>query len=302
MSLVIDANMKLFAERMNITSSRMIRDYGLSTVDEIIEAEAERGNTKAVKIAREYYHSPAKLIKIFELTNVENKFNLIHKMDNSTREKLLPMLELDDLVMWLYFFTQDKLLEMLMNVDIEELVRVVLEAFPLDQIIMMFPEEDLANFMKHDDLERCDVMEQIKALPPEVLQKFIEGVTGMPMEETGSNNFIKSLDNLSDDKFKKFMSQIDPDVQRQLTFQLTKQKPEYLNLFQNISYVNMLNTLMKPDMVKPMVKLNKETLVEMLTELPGELMAIVAAQIDTKEFAKFLQDGQMKILEEALLI
>ena len=42
MSLVIDANMKLFAERMNITSSRMIRDYGLSTVDEIIEAEAER--------------------------------------------------------------------------------------------------------------------------------------------------------------------------------------------------------------------------------------------------------------------
>ena len=40
----------------------------------------------------------------------------------------------------------------------------------------------------------------------------------------------------------------------------------------------------------------------MLTELPGELMAIVAAQIDTKEFAKFLQDGQMKILEEALLI
>ena len=36
MSIVIDANMKLFADRVGITSSRMIRDYGLSSVDEII--------------------------------------------------------------------------------------------------------------------------------------------------------------------------------------------------------------------------------------------------------------------------
>ena len=40
MAIVLDTNMKLFAERMNITSSRMIQDYGLKTVDEIIEAEA----------------------------------------------------------------------------------------------------------------------------------------------------------------------------------------------------------------------------------------------------------------------
>ena len=187
MSLVIDANMKLFADRMNITSSRMIRDYGLSTVDEIIEAEAERGNTRAVKYAREYYHSPAKLIKLFELTDVENKFVLLNKMDDSTREKVLPLLEQEDLVMGLYFFTQEKLLEMLMETDIEELVRVIQEAFPLDQIVMMYTEEDLMNFFLHDELERYDVMEQIKSLPPEVLQKFIEGVTGLPMEETGSN-------------------------------------------------------------------------------------------------------------------
>ncbi len=302
MSLVIDANMKLFADRMNITSSRMIRDYGLSTVDEIIEAEAERGNTRAVNYAREYYHSPEKLIKIFELTNVENKFTLIQKMDNFTRMMLLPKLDREDLVMGLYFFTQEKLLEMLMEVDIEELVRVVQEAFPLEEIVMMFTEEDLAEFFMRDELERYDVMEQIKSLPPEVLQKFIEGVTGKPMEETGSNNFIKSLDELSDDKFKKFMSSIDPDVQRQLTFQLTKQKPEYLTLFSNETYVNMLNTMLKPEMVKPMIMLCKESLVEMIEELPSDLMSIVASQIDTRDFANFLQDGRMKLIEEAWMI
>ena len=64
----------------------------------------------------------------------------------------------------------------------------------------------------------------------------------------------------------------------------------------------MLNTLMKPDMVKPMIMLNKDSLVNMITELPSDLMSIVAAQIDTKDFAKFLQDGHMDLIEDSLMI
>ena len=47
---------------------------------------------------------------------------------------------------------------------------------------------------------------------------------------------------------------------------------------------------------------NKETMVKMLEELPAEFMAIVASQIDTRDFAKFLQDGHMDLIEEALMI
>ncbi len=302
MSIVLDTNMKLFAERMNITSSRMIQDYGLKTVDEIIEAEAERGNTQAVKYAREMYNSPEKLIKIFKLTDVENKFVLLHNMDDTTRQMILPLLEKDDLVMGLYFFTQEKLLSMLAEVDIEELVNVVLGAFPLDQIIMMFTEDDLANFFQHRELDKNDVIEQMKAMPPEVMIKFVEGVTGRPSEETNPLDLIKSIENLPIDKYRDFMSAIDPDVQRQLTFQLTKQKPEYLQLFESDTYINMLSTLMKPDMVKPMIALEKDSLVTMITELPEDLMSIVGAQIDTKVFAEFLLDGHTDLLEEALMI
>ena len=98
------------------------------------------------------------------------------------------------------------------------------------------------------------------------------------------------------------MSSIDPDVQRQLTFQLTKQKPEYLTLFSNETYVNMLNTMLKPEMVKPMIMLCKETLVEMIEELPADLMSVVASQIDTRDFAYFLQEGRMHLIEEAWMI
>ncbi len=302
MPIVLDTNMKLFAERMNITSSRMIQDYGLKTVDEIIEAEAAQGNTQAVNYAREMYNSPAKLIKIFKLTDVENKFVLLHNMNSQMREDILPMLDQEDLVMGLYFFTKDKLLDMLMDVDIEELVRVIMGAFPLEEVVMMFTEDDLAQFFQHDKLEKYDVINQLKSLPPEVMIKFVEGVTGRPSEETNPLDLIKSIEALPIDKYRDFMSSIDPDVQRQLVFQLTKEKPKYLTLFENETYVNMLSTLMKPEMVKPMVFLEKESLVNMITELPDDLMSIVAAQVDTKDFAEYLLDGHLDLLEEAMMI
>ena len=302
MPVVLDTNMKLFAERMHITSSRMIQDYGLKTVDEIIEAEAAQGNTHAINYAREMYNSPAKLIKIFKLTDVENKFVILHNMDDRTRQMILPLLDQEDLVMGLYFFTQDKLLEMLKEVDIEELVRVVLGAFALEDIVMMFTEDDLAAFFQNEDLEKYDVIEQLKSLPPQVMIKFVEGVTGRPSEETNPMDLIKSIESLPIDKYRDFMSAIDPDVQRQLTFQLTKTKPKYLQLFENDRYINMLSTLMKPEMVKPMIALNKESLVNMITELPEDLMSIVGAQIDTKVFAEFLLDGHLEILEGSLMI
>ena len=143
MSIVIDANMAMFANRLNIPAVRMVEDYGLKTVDEIIEAEAAQGNTKAINYAREMYDSPEKLMKIFQLADVENKFKILQEMDKYTREKVLPLLEKEDLIMGLYFFNQDKLLEMLREVDIEELINVILDAFPFQQIIEMIPEENL---------------------------------------------------------------------------------------------------------------------------------------------------------------
>ena len=241
-------------------------------------------------------------MKIFKLTDVENKFVILHNMDSRTREMIIPMLEEEDLVMGLYFFTQDALLEMLEDVDIEELVRVIMGAFALEEVILMFSEDDLANFFQNDKLEKYDVIDQLKSLPPDVMIKFIEGVTGRPSEETNSTDLINMIDKMPTDQYRDFMSSIDPDVQRQLTFQLTKQKPKYLCLFEHESYLKMLNTLMKPEMIKPMINLEKESLVNMITQLPEDLMSIVAAQVDTKDFAEFLLDGHLDILEGAMMI
>ena len=68
------------------------------------------------------------------------------------------------------------------------------------------------------------------------------------------------------------------------------------------SYIAMLETLMKQDMVKPMINLDKESLIGMNLILPDDLMAIVGAQVDTQKFANFLLEGHLEILKEALMI
>ena len=213
MAIVIDANMAMFAERLHISSSRMVQEYGLKTIDEIIEAEAAQGNMHAVTYAREMYNSPEKLIKIFRLTDVENKFVLLQSMDTKTRQEVLPLLNKEDLVMGLYFFNQDKLLEMLKEVDIEELINVVLDAFPFDQIILMIPEEDMAKFFQSKELEKYVIANELKSLPHEVMVSFIEGLTGQAFDKVDDpEGIINNIIALPEDKFKEFMSQIDPNV------------------------------------------------------------------------------------------
>ena len=303
MSIVIDANMILFAERLHISSSRMVQDYGLKTIDEIIEAEAAQGNTQAVNYAREMFSSSDKLIKIFKLTNIENKFVLLQSMDTLTREKVLPLLEKDDLVMGLYFFKQDKLLEMLKDVDIEELINVVLDAFPFEQMITLIPEENLAEFFQSNKLEKYVIANEFKNMPHEVMSQFLEGLTGMAYGKIEDpEGMIEGIISLPEDKFKDFMSGIDPDVQRQLVYQITKKDQKYLQLFDNEMYINMLNTLMKNDMIPSMIALEHETLVKMISILPDDLMSIVASQVDTQNFAKFLMEGHLDFLKQAWMM
>ena len=304
MAIVIDANMALFAERLHISSSRMTQEYGLKTIDEIIEAEAAQGNTYAVQYAREMFNSPEKLIKIFRLTDVENKFVLLHSMDDKTRAEVLPLLEKEDLVMGLYFFNQDSLLKMLMEVDIEELVNVVLDAFPPEKLISLIPEEDLAKFFMSNDLDKNIIVDELNNMPPEVKQKFIEGVTGQAYGNVDDpQGIMDGITSLPEDKFREFMAGVDPDIQRQLVFQITNKDDKYYQIFDNNMYVDMLSTLMKNDMIPSMIQLEKETLINMVSVLPEDLLSTVAAQVDTKKFAEFMIDGgHLDFLEKAWMM
>ena len=86
-------------------------------------------------------------------------------MTSSQLEKLVPMLEQDDLVQGLNYFTQDSLLELMKHIPKEELVKTVMEMFSQEQVIEFMPEKELDNVLTDFDTDKERILENLKSIP-----------------------------------------------------------------------------------------------------------------------------------------
>ena len=297
--IAIDTNIYHLQQALNISNVRM-RDYASRTVEEILEAEAAQGNVSAISYARKLYNSTEEVIELFRLFDPENKYKLLEAMDYKEREAVLPMLEKEDMVLGMQFFTKDKILSLLEEIPPEEMVRLMLNTFDLEEIMLMMPDEELQQFFTNREVDKKDVAEYMKALPPEVMQQLMESLTGQPSFTVDSTNLINQITSLGDKDYEAVMASIDPNILRHLVFAMSKQEPEYLELFDNKVYTKMLKNLMKPDIIKPILVLEKETLMDMMLELEENYLSIVMVQVDTQMFAEYLMKDCQPLLEKVL--
>ncbi len=301
MSIKIDANLSVIQNKLSISSSRMAL-YAEKSIDEIIESEAKAGNNRAVQYARELYGNASQLVKAFSLDNPSNKLTILQELNEKDIMEIMPNIDKEGLMLGLNFFTQDKMLKLLEEAPIEEVVNMALEVMPLGDILEMIPSKDLDKFVQNKDLDQDLVFDFIGQLAPEVLAQMVEAVTGVPLEEDSLDpkELTKMIQGFDKDTYLDSMVAMDADAKRQLIGLMAKKDPEILQLFEAKSYTNSLATLQKPDMMKGTIALTPETMVEMLGELPKELLSIVATQIDAKEFAEILVKKHQDILESVI--
>lgn len=297
MAITLNTDQYHMMTKLNITTSRMSQ-YSDKSVDEIIETEAENGNTVAKDYGRRLFGSVDELIETFKLAEPTNKYNILQQMSGEQRDKVLELLDAEDMVLGLNFFTQDKLVQMLGKVSISEAASVALEAFPLAQIIAMFPEEELEGFFMSSEIPKEAFTAQLKNLDPELLVQMTEGLTGQVADQSDASKLVAQIMALPDKQFKEFMASIDPEVQQNIVFGMASDDKNVLLHFSNQSYTDMVSQLQKPDMVKSMIALDGESLERMTKQLPEDLFSIVATQVDTKQFAKLLIDRCPDLLEK----
>ena len=99
-------------------------------------------------------------------------------------------------------------------------------------------------------------------------------------------------------QYKETMANMDPAVQCQVVYQMAHEDKKILEVFDTSAYTPMMQRQQKPDMVKSMIGLSYESLQGMISELPKDLFAIVATQVDTKELAKFLISDCQNVIEK----
>lgn len=297
MSIALNTDQYHLKTALNLSTSRW-QGYADKSIDEIIEAEAESGNTLAKDYGRKLFGNADELINTFQLNEPANKYNIINKLSVEQREKVLQMLDVEDMVIGLNFFTQDKLQELLQYTSKGELFNVASEAFSLPQIIKMMPEEELEAFFMSDDLKKEVITAQLRNLEPDMLIQMAEGITGQAVDNKDITKVLSQLTSLPDKQFKETMATLDPEVQQSIILQMANEDISVMGSFSSDAYINMVSGQQKPDMVKSMVALNPESLQIMTRELPDDLFSIVAAQIDTKQLAQFLINKCPQVLEQ----
>ena len=301
MSIQVDTNLAYIQNMLGISAAKYSEKYANMSVSDVIKEEARSGNQLAIALAGELLNDYNLVREIFSLANPENRLEIMSEMTDEQLNKFLPEMEKTDLVQGLNFFTQDKLLKMLEGVEPEYLVKVVLEMFSKEEVMRLLPEDQLDKLLTSTEMDKGKLLQHLKSIPPEYLSQMIESVTGEEVEDTNQLDMIKTLGDFNPHEFKDALINMQSTPKQQLVLSLSKEHPEYMELFDAHAYTNMINTYKdKSEVVKAMNVLEEDNIEEMIKELPEDLLSLVIAQMDVDKFSEILMKENPEVMAQII--
>lgn len=287
MSITINTDLAYIQSKLNISTSKM-ETYQNKSIEEIIQTEAAEGNQAAIQLAADMFTNVSQLVELFQLADPENKLAIMSEMTGSQLEKLVPMLETNDLVIGLNYFTQDTLLDLVKDIPKEELVKMVFQLFSQQQVINFMPEEQMDKLLTGTDMNKQMLLNNLERLPEIYLQQVYESVSGKEASGT-AKEMVAQIGQLGDLDYKNAIKNLQPTQKKELTYMLANQETKLFEKFDTDAYTKIINREREKDeMVKGMSVIRPEYLQKMISELPQDLLAVVTTQIDTDKFADAL--------------
>ncbi len=296
MSIAINSTLEYLQSRLGISNDKM-QVYADKSVKEILDAEAAQGNQAAIQMAADMFTDPNQLVELFQLADPENKLTIMQSMTSAQLEKLVPMLETDDLVEGLQFFTQDSLMDLLKGIPMEELVKTVFQMFSERQIIEYMPEKQLDKLLTSTDMDKDMLLQNLQSIPEMYLQQILESVTGIEAQSGNARDLVNQIGQLGDLQYKNAITNLQPTQKQQLTLSLTSREPKLYEKFDSDAYTHIIaRERQKDEIVKSFGVIKPEYLQKMMTHLPQDILAVVTTQIDTDKFADALVNKFPEIL------
>lgn len=288
MSLAISSTLEYLQMRLGISEANM-QIYADKSLEQILDAEAAQGNQAAIQMAADMFSDPNQLVELFQLADPENKLVIMQSMTSAQLEKLVPMLETDDLVEGLQFFTQDSLMDLLKEIPKEELVKTVFQMFSEQQIIENMPDKQLDKLLTSTDMDKEMLLQNLKSIPEMYLQQILESVTGEESKESNANDLVNQIGQLGDMQYKHAIMNLQPTQKQELTLSLTSREPKLYEKFDTDAYTHIIaREREKDEIVKSFGVIKPEYLQKMIDKLPQDILAVVTTQIDTDKFADSL--------------
>ena len=302
MSLVIDSNLEYLQNILHISRVTFEEKYANMSVEEIIEAEAASGNQQAVELAQELTTNTSLIMELFDLADTNNKYMILRELTAQQLQVFLPEMEESDMLQGLFYFSQDKLMNMLEELPSEQLVNTAFELFSKEEIVQLMPEEQLDKFLTSTDIDKNKILKHMQSIPEEYVAQVLEQITGEAAEGLDSIELSKKFGQLNPLEYQDALMAFQPTQKQQLVLSLGKEHQEWFQLFDAEAYTKIMNReKQQPEVVKAMSVIEPEYIQNMLTELPNDLLSLVITQMDTEQLAEILMDRFPEVIAEIIM-
>lgn len=310
MSISINIDKYMLCNMFNISSTKITGEYSGMSIEEIMKAEAKQGNAAAAKFDESVLNDPAKLIQLFELNDPGNKFSILSNMSQDDLDDLLPLLNQQDLIQGLNYFSKDKILNLLQEIPQEEMMKLTFSMFSDAHIMQMMPEEQLNKMLTSTEMDKNQEIKMLQSISPQIMAQIIEATTGQPAAGSDSagldgkpqfdkQQMTNQITSMSDDQFQEAMLSIPKANKQAFVYKLAEQNPKLYKDVDTNTYLGMINQKKdKQDIIRYADVLDEKSLTKMVSKLPKELTAVVLTQIDPKQFADVLISNFKDILKQ----
>ena len=193
----------------------------------------------------------------------------------------------EELILGLSIFNQEALIKLMQQLPPETLATVVLENMDVDKFLKALPEEFMNEFLSSDKMDRDIMMRALEDVDEAELQKMMEHTTGQSCYED-RETILQKMGSMDDDHFMRAVFGLEVQGKQQLISGIIQEKPELFEEFSAEAMTHPFTMMQKEDVLKALTVLDTEQLLPMVEQLPQDVMALIATQIDPRMFAQIL--------------
>ncbi len=290
----LDLDYAYLSSRYHIGSRDMQRYKNMSIV-QIMQVEAAKGNSAAAEFLMHITSNPKELAKVLKLVDPKNRYLILMNMNENDLMMIMQFLEPEEMILGLSIFNHDALIELMQQLPPETLQKVVLNKMDTEKFLKLIPEEYLNEFFTSDKIDRSMIMKGMENIDKEQLQKMMENFTGQPCYDD-SDTILQQMNSLNDDNFMKAVFAFEPKGKQQIIGNMLREKPDLFKEFSPEAMTHPFKTMPKEEVLKSLSVLETKEMLPMIEDMPQDVMALVATQIDPQVFAKILCSNFAEVL------
>lgn len=294
--ITLDIDFSYLSRYYNISQSKISKYQGKS-ITEIMQIEAAQGNERAANFMMKISSNPEQLAQLFQLCNPKNRFLILSHMNEEDLMKVMSKLEPEQIVLGLSIFNPQALVELMKKLPIESLCKIIWETMGPEAFIEKLDEKFLDEFLSSDKLNRDMFTKALAGVDEEHLQKMMENINGQCCYDN-KESILQQVGKMKDDQFLKAMMSFEVEGKRQLVGNMIKEQPDLFKEFSTDALVSPFMQMPKEDILSSLMVLDTQELLPMVEELPQEVMALIATQVDPEQFAEILCDDFKDIIAQ----